>query len=93
MGAHHRCGSSILEMINLESLLFESDILLTCGACGTSWAVAEERSFTRASARLNISQPLPVRSGIKALESEMGVQLLVRDRRGVAPTGRGSSFS
>jgi DNA-binding transcriptional LysR family regulator len=54
-------------------------------------AIAEERSLTRAAARLRVSQP-PLSQAIKALEDEIGVQLLVRSGRGVVPTDAGLVF-
>jgi DNA-binding transcriptional LysR family regulator len=54
-------------------------------------AVAEERSFTRAAQRLHLAQQA-VSSGIKQLESELGVQLLVRTTRSVALTQAGDAL-
>ena len=51
-------------------------------------AVAEERSFTRAAARLGISQST-LSHTIRRLETRMGVLLLNRTTRNVAPTGAG----
>ncbi len=48
-------------------------------------AVAEERSFTRAAARLNVSQSA-LSHTIKALETRLGIRLLTRTTRSVAPT-------
>ena len=48
-------------------------------------AVAEERSFTRAAARLNVSQSA-LSHTIKALETRLGMRLLTRTTRSVAPT-------
>jgi DNA-binding transcriptional LysR family regulator len=51
-------------------------------------AVARERSFTRVAAQLGVSQPALSRT-IRALEARLGVRLLTRNTRSVAPTEAG----
>jgi DNA-binding transcriptional LysR family regulator len=51
--------------------------------------VVEERSISRAAARLNMSQP-PLSTAIAQLERELGVKLLERHARGVEPTEAGT---
>jgi len=51
-------------------------------------AVAQERSFTRAAARLGMSQPALSRA-MRQLEERLGVRLLARTTRSVAPTEAG----
>ncbi|GGK06443.1 LysR family transcriptional regulator [Pseudomonas matsuisoli] len=52
------------------------------------FAVAREKSFTRAGAHLGISQTA-VSHSVRALEKRLGVQLLVRNSRTVSPTAAG----
>ncbi|APW35813.1 LysR family transcriptional regulator [Rhodoferax koreense] len=54
-------------------------------------AVAEELNFRRAADRLAITQP-PLSRQVRALEDDLGVQLLQRDRTGVALTASGAAF-
>jgi DNA-binding transcriptional LysR family regulator len=51
-------------------------------------AVAQERSFTRAAARLGMSQPALSRA-MRQLEDRLGVRLLARTTRSVSPTQAG----
>ncbi len=53
--------------------------------------VAEERSFTRAGARLGLSQSA-VSHMMRTLEKKLGIQLLARTTRSVAPTAVGSAL-
>src|SRR5260370_1552537 len=51
-------------------------------------AVAQERSFTRAAARLGVSQSA-LSHTIRGLEEGLGLRLLTRTTRSVAPTEAG----
>jgi DNA-binding transcriptional LysR family regulator len=54
-------------------------------------AVARERSFTRAAARLDVT-PSALSHTIRALEERLGVRLLSRTTRNVAPTEAGEKL-
>src|SRR2546423_14621702 len=54
-------------------------------------AIAEERSFTKAAKRLAVS-PSAMSHAIRGLEEGMGVRLLSRTTRSVAPTHAGEQL-
>ena len=51
-------------------------------------AVARERSFTRAAAKLGVSQSA-LSQTLRGLEARLGLRLLTRTTRSVAPTEAG----
>lgn len=53
--------------------------------------VAEERSFTRAAARIGVSQSALSHS-MRGLEKKLGLQLLARTTRSVSPTAAGAAL-
>src|SRR5215212_6113047 len=53
--------------------------------------VASERSFTRAAARLGVSQSA-LSHAIRGLEQRLALQLLARTTRSVAPTAAGAAL-
>jgi DNA-binding transcriptional LysR family regulator len=53
--------------------------------------VSEERSFTRAAARLGVSQSALSHS-MRGLEKRLGLQLLARTTRSVSPTAAGAAL-
>src|SRR6185369_16544669 len=53
--------------------------------------VADERSFTKAAKRLGVS-PSALSHAIRGLEEEVGVRLLARTTRSVAPTDAGAQL-
>jgi len=55
-------------------------------------AVAEERSFTRAAKRLGVT-PSAMSHAIRGLEEGIGVRLLARTTRSVAPTEAGEQLA
>jgi DNA-binding transcriptional LysR family regulator len=55
------------------------------------FAVAEERSFTKAAKQLNVSQSA-LSHAVRGLEEEIGVRLLARTTRSVAPTDAGEEL-
>jgi DNA-binding transcriptional LysR family regulator len=54
-------------------------------------AVAQERSFTRAAAKLGVSQSA-LSHTMRGLEQRLGLQLLARTTRSVSPTAAGSAL-
>lgn len=54
-------------------------------------AVADERSFTRAAGRLGVSQSA-LSHTVRGLERRLGLQLLARTTRSVAPTAAGAAL-
>src|SRR3954462_12767008 len=54
-------------------------------------AVARERSFTRAAAKLGVSQSA-LSHTVRGLEARLGVRLLARTTRSVAPTEPGEGL-
>ncbi|GAA0586118.1 LysR substrate-binding domain-containing protein [Caenispirillum bisanense] len=55
-------------------------------------AICDDGAFTRAAERLRVAQPA-LSAHVKALEEELGVELLLRTARGVVPTEQGARLA
>lgn len=76
--------------INLVEAFAGNDSMARIDFNRLTWfrMVAEERSFTRAAAKLGVAQST-LSHTIKQLEAQMGIRLLTRTTRNVAPTAAG----
>jgi DNA-binding transcriptional LysR family regulator len=86
VAAHRRklaIHSSNIDLVSLPSRITMELRQLTYAV-----AVADERHFTRAAARLHTAQPA-ISHQIRKLELELGIELFERSRLGTAPTAAG----
>src|SRR5258707_15068412 len=73
LGAYEECSRMVRDELSVMSAFL---------------AVADERSFTKAAKRLGVTQSA-LSHAIRGLEEQVGVRLLARTTRSVAPTEAG----
>src|SRR5258707_7591920 len=76
LGAYEECSRMVRDELSVMSAFL---------------AVADERSFTKAAKRLGVTQSA-LSHAIRGLEEQVGVRLLARTTRSVAPTEAGEQL-